>query len=158
MSSQDQATLARYALEVPIQAAPAKVWDALVERTNEWWLADFRILGPDSKVELEAVAGGRLVEQTESGAGLVWYTVQMVVPGKSLHLVGHTAPSWGGPVLSMLELVIEATDRGSVLKVSDALVGVTTEAKVESLKSGWKQLFGDGLSPYVQGSAAAGSE
>ena len=149
MAQHDPATVASYELELPIQAKRDVVWEALTVSINEWWLPDFRILGPDSRVELDPVLGGHIAEHGADGAALVWYTVQMVVPGKSLHLVGHIAPAWGGPTLSMLQLKLEATDEGTVLKISDALVGVMSETQLTSLQSGWKQLFGDGLAAWV---------
>ncbi len=149
MAQHDSATVASYELEVPVQAQRDVVWDALTSSTNEWWLPDFRILGPDSTVNLDPVPGGLLAEHGAEGAALVWYSVQMVVPGKSLNLVGHIAPAWGGPALSMLQLKLEPTDDGTVLKISDALVGVMSETQLASLQSGWKQLFGEGLADWV---------
>ena len=149
MPNQDPETVARYEFEVPMDASSEAVWAALTESTNAWWLADFRILGADSTVTLDPVPGGLLAERGKEGSGLVWYTVQMVVPRRSLHLVGHIAPSWGGPTLTMLQLVIDDRAGSTVLRVSDALIGVCTDKQVGFLESGWKQLFTDGLAKHV---------
>ena len=123
----------------------------MTEATDRWWLPDFRILGGDSVVTLEARPGGALLESRPDGQSLLWFTVQMVVPGQALHLVGHTAPAWGGPTLSMLGLTLEERGQGCVLKVSDGLIGRVDEAQVKCLSEGWQQLFGEGLKAAAEG-------
>ena len=140
-----------YDLEIIIDAPRAAVWKALTEETDNWWLADFHMVGEGSVVTLDATAGGHLIEKTEDGASLLWYTVQMCTPGESLHLVGHSAPQWGGPSISMLHLALEDRDDATVLRVQDAIFGRVADTSVSSLKQGWQQLFGDGLKRYVEG-------
>ncbi len=113
----------QYELQIPIDAPQAEVWKALTEETNAWWLPDFHMVAADSVVSLQARAGGHLIESVADGGSLLWYTVQMCVPGKSLHLVGFMAPEWGGPATTMLELSLEETDTGTRLVLRDALFG-----------------------------------
>ncbi len=152
MSAKEQATTSLvYEFEIEIAAAPEAVWDSLTKEANAWWLADFHMVGPDSIVTLDARAGGQLLERTESGGSLLWYTVVMCEPGRSLHLVGHVAPDWGGPATTMLGLKLQAKGDATVLKVQDALFGRVSAATAGSLEAGWKQLFGDGLKAFVEG-------
>lgn len=142
----------KYELEIAIDARREKVWAAILNDTNSWWLPDFHVAGPDSTVTLDPVAGGRgLVEETPDGDSLLWYSVQMFQPSVfKIYLVGHVAPEWGGPTTSMLKLAVEETATGCVLKVTDARHGFVDEAAVQSYSAGWTQLFTDGLKAFVE--------
>jgi len=150
--------VAQYELEIAIDAPRDAVWRALTQETNAWWLPDFHMVASGSTVTLDARAGGQLVERTEEGGSLLWYTVTLCTPGESLHLVGHLAPAWGGPATTMLHLaLVDERDEGgegdgTVLRVQDALFGRVAEETVESLRSGWDQLFGSGLKRFAEAS------
>ena len=49
----------------------------------------------------------------------------------------------------MLQIVIDTRGGNTVLRVSDALIGVCTDTQVTFLESGWKQLFTEGLAKYI---------
>ncbi len=139
-----------YELEVSIDAPPQTVWRSLTEEIDAWWLPDFRMVGPNSKVRFDARAGGQLVEVTEEGGSLLWYSVLMSVPNESLDLVGYVTASYGGPATTFLRLAFEESKTGTLLRISDAIVGHVKESSVASLKSGWMQLFRDGLKPHAE--------
>lgn len=147
----EAAGLLSYRLEVPIQASASVVWHALTQELSSWWPPDFHVVAPDSEIELEPVAGGALRELTAGGASLLWYTVQMVIPGERLHLVGHIAPRWGGPITSMLELELASTADTCVLHVHDALVGSVSEQHAGMQREGWVRIFEGGLKAHVEG-------
>lgn len=154
MSMRSTDTQARsYEFEVSIQAPREVVWRSLCEELDAWWLPDFHVVDPGSKLTFEARAGGQLVETSPSGAGLLWYTVAMVAPGTSLHLFGHVFPEWGGPGTSLLKLALEDDGAGTLLKVSESLVGAHTKAAARSQREGWTQLFEAGLKPHAEGAA-----
>jgi len=140
----------KYELEIPIRASVDDVWKSLVDGINTWWLPDFHMVGADSVVSFDAVAGGQLVERSEDGGSLLWYTVQMCLPKQSIHLVGHTAPAWGGPSLSMLELALEDADGGTLFIVREAIFGHVSESTAKGQSEGWELLFGDGLRKHVE--------
>lgn len=146
------ATCAQYELEISIQAPCKKVWQALLEDTNAWWLPDFHVVDPESTVEFDVQPGGRgLVEHRADGSFLQWFTVQACMPDQfKLYLIGHVAPDWGGPSISNLTLALTEQEGGCVLKVTDAHQGRVSEATLNSLESGWKQLFGEGLRVHVE--------
>lgn len=146
------AFVANYELEFAIQAAPDRVWYAIVEETNSWWLPDFHIVGADSEVKLQAHAGGGLIEQVQDGGSLLWATVQMSRPDQfTLYLLLHTAPDWGGPITSNLKLAVEeAGDQSCVLKVTDGLIGHFDDESIEQIQHGWTRLLVDGLKKYVE--------
>jgi uncharacterized protein YndB with AHSA1/START domain len=137
-------------LQIHIDAPPERVWSALVDEIDAWWLPDFHMVGADSALSLDATAGGALIERRADGSSLLWYTITMVRSGESLHLVGHMAPEWGGPATSMLSLKLEADDTGTLLIVQDALTGAIKDSMGESTEQGWRQLFGDGLKAHVE--------
>ncbi|MEM6274258.1 MAG: SRPBCC domain-containing protein [Myxococcota bacterium] len=144
----EDAKIGRYELAVEIEKPVAQVWQALIHETNAWWLPDFHMVGLDSTVTLEAHAGGRLIEQTEAGASLLWATVAMVVPQERILFIGGHFPAWGGPATSMLEWRLESTDNGTRLLVSDCLIGHVAEETVGSLEHGWRELFTNGLGKH----------
>lgn len=150
MSDITNAKIITYQFNVPIERSSADVWNLMINDINEWWMNDFRALGQDSTIALSAIAGGQLIESAADNSTLEWYRVQMVMPKKSIHLVGYLAPDWGGPTSSMLKLAFEDRDTGSTLVVSDALMGNVTAASAKSAEDGWKILFGEGLKKYAE--------
>ena len=144
-----------YELEIAIDASRERVWKAIFEETNFWWLPDFHVVEAESTVTFDPSPGGRgLVEDTADGGGLLWYSVQMVLPDQfKVYLFGHIAPEWGGPATSNLRLSVEETESGCVLQVTDARHGYMDEAHIQSNQEGWTQLFTDGLKQYVESTA-----
>lgn len=137
-------------LEITIQAPRDRVWRALTDEMNAWWLGDFRMVDPQSVVSLEPRAGGQMIEQKPGGGSLLWFTVTLVVPGQSLHMIGHISPGWGGPAFSMLSIELEGTGEVTTLKLSDALVGPLKMTTNDNLAAGWQALFGDGLKAHCE--------
>ena len=139
-------------LEIPIDAPPSKVWKAIFEETDRWWLADFRVAGPDSKVTFDPTPGGKgLIETTTDGGGLQWFATQMYMPAEfKIYVVGHIAPEWGGPTTSNLKLSLVETESGCTLNILDARHGNVDEKQAQSYADGWKQLFTDGLKAFVE--------
>ena len=142
----------QFDLEIEIAASCAKVWNAIFEETNTWWLPDFHVAGPNSTVTFDSQPGGRgIYEEAPDGTALQWFVVQMIVPREfKVYLVGNVAPEWGGPTTSNLKLALVEKGGGCVLRVSDARYGNIDEAHVESSKDGWKALFTDGLKAFVE--------
>jgi len=154
MAALEAASIHQYELEIEIGAPVARVWESLTDEVDAWWLPDFRAAGTDSVVRLDARPGGLLMETLPDGSGLVWYTVQMTQPGKTLYLVGHEAPDWGGPRISMLKLALESRGEGTVLRVSDTRMG-RIDPESSATEQGWRQLFSDGLKRHVENAGGA---
>jgi uncharacterized protein YndB with AHSA1/START domain len=140
----EDARVVQYELQIGIAAPRERVWRTLTEQLGSWWLKDSHVLGEDSIVTLEPTAGGRLYEQ-RGDASLLWYTVLHVAPNESMSLAGYCTPDWGGPCTTLLTLKLSDEDGGTRLSVTDALYGLVTDGQVESLQSGWRKLFTDGL-------------
>lgn len=141
-----------YTLEIEIKADRQRVWDAIIEETNAWWLPDFHMVGESSRVEFDVRPGGRgLIEHQDGGGFLVWYSVQFYQPDMfTIYLIGNIAPAWGGPSTSNLCLSLGERGTGCVLYVSDAQLGQIDDAFISSLKKGWNRLFGEGLRSHVE--------
>jgi uncharacterized protein YndB with AHSA1/START domain len=143
----------QYELEIEINATRERVWKAIFEETNFWWLPDFHVAGPDSTVTFDPNPGGTgLFEKTSDGGGLQWYSVQMYLPSDfKVYMVGYIAPEWGGPTTSSLKLALVESNGGCTLQVTDARHGNIDESQVQSFQDGWTQLFRDGLKGFVEG-------
>ena len=153
-SVESNASVRKYELEIAIDATKDVVWKALTTETNAWWLPDFHMVGEGSVVTFDAQAGGHLIERIEGGGSLLWYTVTLCTPGESIHLVGHVAPEWGGPMTSMLQLALQERDGQTILVVQDASFGNTSDSHAKTLEDGWRWLFTDGLKAHVESAKA----
>ncbi len=142
----------QYELEIEIAAPRERVWEAVANEINAWWPEDFRMLGEGAAVELDVAPGGKgLVETGPDGSTLHWYAVQSYQPAQfTMYMVGNIAPDFGGPTTSNMKLTLEPSPSGCVLKVSDAHHGRANEATLQSLKGGWKQVFGESLKGFVE--------
>ncbi len=137
-------------LEIPIEASRERVWDALTNEVNDWWLPDFRVSGKPERVVFEPRVGGGLYEDAGNGAGLLWFTVVSLKPQESMHLVGQICPPFGGPATAMLYLVLEERGSETLLKITNALVGHVSDDAVDSIESGWRYLYEQGLKKFVE--------
>ena len=144
------ASIFKYQFDIAINSPVSKVWATMFEQINDWWMADYRALGSDSVISLEAKTGSTLLESSADGSSLEWYRVQMCTPNQSLYLVGYLAPDWGGPTTSMLKLSLAEDGDNCVLTVSDALLGNVTENSANSAKNGWQEMFETGLKQFVE--------
>jgi DNA-binding transcriptional ArsR family regulator len=140
-------------LEIAIKAKPQRVWQALVEETSRWWLKDFYSRPEAKGFIIEPRLGGHAYEDCGESGGQVWYTVVGLEPHKSLSLLGHLIPAFGGPAMTMLQLRLVAKGKGTTLQLSDAILGKVGEGKLTQTRDGWRMLFEDGLRAYVEGAA-----
>lgn len=133
----------RIEMELPIAAARSTVWHCLINRIADWWRKDFYV-NPDASFVLEPKLGGLLYEDTGDGHGFVWYVVHGIEKEKSLYLIGHMRPPYGGPTTSMLLITLEDAPNGStILKLSDCEMGKVSEKHTTSLDEGWQLLFSE---------------
>jgi len=145
----------QFQVDVEMDASRERIWQALFAEINDWWLPDFRQMGPESIVTFDPRPGGSgLLEMAGDGGGLLWYSVQLHSPESfAIYLVGHLAPEWGGPATSMLKIAVESRDgeaNQSVLTIVDAHHGNVDSKRLESTRDGWAMLFGDGLKKHVE--------
>lgn len=142
------AVVARHELQIDIRARPERVWSALVEQMDNWWLPDFRVCPGSRRIVIEPIVGGRWYEEAESG-GLLWGHVIAIDAGKSLHLAGHIAPPWGASHW-LMHVALEPKGEATVLRISHAIIGLITESAADRIAQDWERLFTDGLKAYVE--------
>jgi uncharacterized protein YndB with AHSA1/START domain len=138
------------ALEFPISAPAARVWQALTDEPDRWWPRDFHVSTGEPRMRFEARLGGRLYEEDRDGGGAVWYTVIAIAPGRSIDLVGHLSPAYGGPATTLLRLELRPEGERTVLALTDALHGRIGDRTRDSLESGWRTLLDGGLRRYLE--------
>ena len=147
--SWSESKCASYEFTIELNATVPQAWQALTDHIGSWWLPSFHMLGESSKVSLECRAGGRLFEQSAT-AELLWYTVIAFESEKSLDLAGYCTAKFGGPATTLLSLELTSKSQAiTELKISDSLFGSVSPEFVQSLMSGWRELFTNGLQKFI---------
>ena len=149
------ASAARIELEVSVEAPVAKVWKAVIDEPDAWWVSGLRCVPGGSEVVLDARAGGHLIERNDSGGSLLWFTVLVVEPERSLNMAGALAPPFGGPCHTFLLIELEERGGGTVVKMTNSLHGHVDESMLPEIHGGWKHLLEDGLKRFVEGGTRA---
>ncbi len=152
-ATQEMGTI-RVELEVSIEAPPERVWQALVNEMGAWWRKDFYCAGGQRFV-IEPRVGGRIYEDDGKGGGLLWYTIQVLTAPKTLQLIGHLSPPWGGPALAQTRFELEPAGKATVVRVTDRLFGAVSAKLKKDLQEGWTLLIAGALKPYVEGKPEA---
>ncbi len=149
----ENAAVGRIVVETEIEAAPAAVWKALTTDIARWWPRDFYTGGEDGirRFILEPRPGGRMFEQWTESEGLLWATVNTVIPNRRLDVFGVSFPLWGGPTLWLGSWEFEAKARATRVRFTEASVGVVSDASVADKEQGWRFLFDGALRAYVEG-------
>jgi len=145
-----EASAARIELEVSIDASIDKVWQAIIEQPDAWWVSELRCVPGESKILLEPRAGGNLIEQNDNGGSLLWFTVIAVEPPRSINFAGAIAPPFGGPCQAFLLLELEENDGVTVVKMTNSLHGHVNEKTLPQIEGGWKLLLENGLKRLVE--------
>jgi DNA-binding transcriptional ArsR family regulator/uncharacterized protein YndB with AHSA1/START domain len=132
------------ALDVTIDATPAKVFAALTRDPGGWWGHPF--LRPDATgLTLEPRLGGLLLEQWEEG-GAVLAAVTGWQAARHLTLTGpfhHVA-------LGVATFDLTPTDSGTLLKFSFRAFGVVDPEIAQAMPSGWSELVSTRLKALVE--------
>ncbi len=154
MSTETASLAARTLLvEVPIEASPERVWQALVGETSAWWHRDF-YTGPEPRgFHIEEQLGGRMYEDWGDGAGLIWAIVNGLRAPHFLQAVGDSSKSFGGPHRSVMTWTLEkgAENPGTtLLRLEHSVFGHVSKETEQSLESGWLLLVRDCLKPYAE--------
>jgi len=145
-----EASAARIELEVAIEATIDKVWRAIIDQPDAWWVTELRCVPGGSKLVLDPRAGGTLVEENGNGTSLLWFTVIAVEPPRSINLAGAIAPPFGGPCHAFLLLELEERDGVTVVKLTNSLHGHVDEKLLPDIEGGWRLLLENGLKRLVE--------
>jgi len=135
-------------LEFMFHAAPARVWQALVKETPQWWPKSFHTSERTKRFILEPKLGGMMGEVTGKDAGLVWYRVIGVEKPHYLLLAGYLLPPWAGPATSLLRLALTPVGSNETkFEVTDSTFGKVGDG---GNADGWRQIFADHFQPHVE--------
>jgi uncharacterized protein YndB with AHSA1/START domain len=137
-------------IEVKIDAPPQQVWDAMVNRTTDWWRKDFYTNPNTRGFHIEPRPGGRMYEDWGESNGAIWATVLTVDAPRRIQFMGHLTSQYGGPAHSIFQFAVEASDKGSLVKISDTIFGNLSEDQAAKMDEGWRMLFEGALKPYVE--------
>ena len=148
------ANCVRHVIDITIDAPPARVWRALTEEINNWWLPEFRMAKNSQRLRLEPKIGGRWCEEAPGGAGILWGTIIGVTKGSSIQAIGHVAPPWGADTW-ICSMDIEETDTGTAFRFSEVVMGDLTQEQADEIEHGWNWLFTDGLKAYCEAQKGA---
>ena len=147
-------------LEYAIKASPARVWQIMTTRTNEWWKRANFFLRPDAVAfRIDLRAGGHMWEEYADGGSALWWTINEVIPGKALGLISVYAGRGLGLKHEHTRIELVPTDGGGgcIVKLHQHMTDVIDDAD-EALKpfiGGWNQLFEDGLRPLAEESMSS---
>ena len=140
---------------------PKKVWKALTTDIGKWWKKEFFGQASSTKFRLDPRLGAMMGESGPNGAGAVWGMVSALDPGRSILVIGHTAPKWGGPNTATMEFTLEAANGrdggargkgkgGSVLTLTHAVFGNADAKAKQSYDEGWNALFDDAMRKHLE--------
>jgi hypothetical protein len=133
---------------VTIHAAQARVWEALVQETTNWWPQSFWTSERTKRFVIEPKLGGRVFEDFGRGEGATWYTIVGIDSPHLLLLVGHLGPPFGGPLATLLRIALTTlAPNETKLEISDSAFGQVADCDTES---GWREVFDDNFRAYVE--------
>lgn len=139
-------------IELTIHAPRERVWEAMVREIGEWWPRDFYFTQGPNEFVLEAKAGGRVYEKSESGAELLWGNILALVPNESLTWHAIFAPPYSGPASSSIHLALtDGADGATTFTLTQHYIGVESEGQKASLDDGWTQIFDVAFRAHVEG-------
>lgn len=149
------AQIATVTMEISIAAPRQKVWRALTADIGKWWPADFYTGGADNERDflIETKPGGRMYEHWDSGGGLLWGTVVNVNPERSLQVLGHVFPDWGGPTEWFGSWTLEESGGTTTLKFSESAIGRLSTESMADKDKGWRFLWAS-LKAHIEGKPA----
>jgi uncharacterized protein YndB with AHSA1/START domain len=89
-----EATAAGFELKttVPIAAPRARVYDALVNAVGRWWDPEHTYTADAKNLSIEPRTGGCFCERLPDQGGVQHAMVVLVIPGKTLRMVGGLGP------------------------------------------------------------------
>ena len=135
-----------FKLEISISATRDRVWEAILNETDQWWLSGGN--GKPMDLKIEAFPGGRLYRDLGKGRGHFWGHVQVIKPPELLEVVGPMFTSM--PITHHLAFRLEEERSGGEVRtrvsyhhqafgpIPDDLRTAVVEASNESVLKGLK--------------------
>jgi len=134
--------------EITIEAAPARVFEALTTEVQAWWGAPYLISEKTKVLILEPKLGGRFYEDWGDGQGGLWGTVTQVRKDEVLEITGPIG--MGGPVHAVIRYILEAKGATTLLKFSHRAIGQFDDNTLGGYTAGWNDLLAVRLKSWVE--------
>ncbi|CAN5425957.1 hypothetical protein BH11PLA2_BH11PLA2_11580 [soil metagenome] len=136
--------------EVAVRAARERAWQGLTTEIGHWWPRHFFTHPNPAGFVLEPGLGGRVYEDWGGGAGVLWGTVVVWVPGQRMTWACEMYPDWSGPGRSFVTFTLEDRGLETIVKVEDAGICINAHQAASSLNNGWHELIGVHFKSYVE--------
>lgn len=136
--------------EAFVLAPRAAAWTALTERTNDWWPAHFFNHPNAAAFVVEPWLGGRVYEDWGGGAGYLFGTVVVWVPGERMTWACELYPDWSGPGRSYVTFTLDDEGGGTRVRAVDAGYCINAPQAADGLGRGWEELLAVHFKRFVE--------
>jgi DNA-binding transcriptional ArsR family regulator/uncharacterized protein YndB with AHSA1/START domain len=137
--------IAKIENEIRIDAPPARVFEALTTRLDDWW--QFRVR-PDSTIVFEPRVGGRTFEDWGDGRGVLYGTTTQYDPPHSICSAGVNG--WNAASMITWHRLEPDGAGATILKKSTQLFGEVPEELVTMLEQGNRAIMEKQLKDYCE--------
>lgn len=109
--------------EALINAAPFKVYGALVGQIGSWWDPAHTFSGDSRNLSIDPKPGGCFCERLPNGGGVRHLTVVFVSPGKELRLTGALGPLQESGLAGSMSWKLSEVGTGTKVELSYSVGG-----------------------------------
>jgi DNA-binding transcriptional ArsR family regulator/uncharacterized protein YndB with AHSA1/START domain len=134
--------------EITIEAAPARVFEALTNEVSAWWGAPYLISEEAKTLTLEPKIGGRFYEDWGDGAGALWGLVTSFKQNEWIEVSGSIGMS--GVVSGVVSFELQTQGNGTIIKLSHRAMGEVNERLQAGYAGGWHDLLAVRLKAFVE--------
>jgi uncharacterized protein YndB with AHSA1/START domain len=109
--------------EASISAAPAKVYEALVERVGSWWNPSHTYSHDAKNLSIDARPGGCFCERFPAGGGIEHMRIIYVAPGEVIRMSGALGPFQQHGLAGSLTWRLASAPGGTTLSLGYSIGG-----------------------------------
>lgn len=135
-----------FALEITINAAKDRVWQAITCETEQWWISGQS--NASQNLVLEPHPGGRLSRDLGQDSGHLWALVQVIKPPYLLELVGPMFTSL--PITHHIAFRLETAGDATLVNYHHRAFGPIPPEFAEHVAEGTNTYVLKGLKNHVE--------
>lgn len=136
-----------------IDANRRAVWEILTRRIDDWWSHPYRVEDRGSRMHLEMVPHGSLVEHWADNGFAAWGQVSQLDPGTTLELTG---PCGMGAVHGVYTFHLQDREGGVLLTLTHDAFGPIREEVQRTFEEAWGAMMAR-LKELAEGELAYGA-
>jgi uncharacterized protein YndB with AHSA1/START domain len=136
-----------------IDASRRAVWEIITRRIDDWWSHPYRVEDRGSRMQLELVPHGSLVEHWADDGFAAWGQVSQLDPGTTLELTG---PCGMGAVHGVYTFHLQDRDGGVLLTLTHDAFGPIREDVQRTFEEAWGVMLAR-LKELAEGELAYGA-